>query len=81
MLSMRARGYRLRDSFGDVLGGLYLREEFIGGQTIEHDAAEIAAPRQMEPPAPPTPPIMDAPPEPPVTKQYAMTTPEPSRTA
>jgi hypothetical protein len=58
MLKMRARGYRLRDSFGDVLGGLYLREEFIGGQTIEHDPAEKAPARQqvMTPPTPPDPP-------------------------
>ena len=31
MLTMRARGYRLRDSFSDRLGGLYLREELDDG--------------------------------------------------
>ena len=39
MLQMRARGFRLHDSFPDVLGGMYLREEMMGA-TIEHDAAE-----------------------------------------
>ena len=30
MLQMRARGFRLHDSFPDVLGGMYLREELMG---------------------------------------------------
>lgn len=45
MLSMRARGYALRDVFPDVLGGMYLAEE-LQGETI--DAPAI--------PTPPTPP-------------------------
>ena len=48
MLQMRARGFRLHDSFPDVLGGMYLREE-LEGQTIEHEA--------LEPPKPPEPPV------------------------
>jgi len=45
MLRMRARAFALRDGFADVLGGLYLKEEFDG---IEGKAATI--------PTPPTPP-------------------------
>jgi hypothetical protein len=58
MLTMRARGYALRDNFADVLGGLYLREEFTG-TTIEGTLESSPAP--LGPPNPP---------EPPVTKQY-----------
>jgi hypothetical protein len=61
MLTMRARGYALRDNFADALGGLYLREEFTG-TTIE---GELAPPPRMspsapvgEPPVPPPPPDM-----------------------
>ena len=45
MLQMRARAFTLRDGFADVLGGLYLKEEFDG---IEGKAVSI--------PTPPTPP-------------------------
>jgi hypothetical protein len=74
MLLMRARGYRLRDSFPDVLGGLYLREEFAGA-TIEGEAVELPAPTQSRqahdpgvahrPPAPPPPDRAEGPPAPP----------------
>ena len=60
MLQMRARGFRLHDSFPDVLGGMYLREELMGS-TIEHDPSET-------PPARPA--RLSEPPEPPVAKQY-----------
>jgi hypothetical protein len=68
MLQMRARGFRLRDSFPDILGGLYLREEFTG-TTIEGElAGEQRATGSYDPPEPP------APPEPPVPRE---TPPEP----
>lgn len=35
MLQMRARAFALRDTFADVLGGLYLREEVDGAQQTE----------------------------------------------
>jgi hypothetical protein len=54
MLVMRARGFRLRDSFGDILGGLYLKEEF-EGTTIEGELAS-RPPSDIEPPPPPPPP-------------------------
>lgn len=46
MLQMRARAFALRDTFADVLGGLYLREE------IEDRELRDVTPRE-EPPAPP----------------------------
>jgi hypothetical protein len=46
MLKMRARGFALRDSFSDVLGGMYLAEE-LQGETID------AAPAIPTPPTPP----------------------------
>ena len=57
MLQMRARGFRLHDSFPDVLGGMYLREEFTG-TTIEHEALEAPPepPASRSPPPPPPPP-------------------------
>lgn len=50
MLQMRARAFALRDGFADVLGGLYLREEFDGGEMRD------ITPQAPEPPAPPPPP-------------------------
>lgn len=45
MLQMRARSWALRDGFGDVLGGLHVREEYMGtvveGQTIDGDGNVI----------------------------------------
>jgi hypothetical protein len=48
MLQMRARAFTLRDGFADVLGGLYLKEEFDG---VDGRASVIPTP-----PTPPTPP-------------------------
>lgn len=48
MLKMRARGFALRDEFGDVLGGLHLQEE------IEADEFEVSE-RGMESRDPPSP--------------------------
>ena len=45
MLQMRARAFCLRDTYADVLGGLYIREEL-------DDMDD--APRAPRPPAPPT---------------------------
>ena len=50
MLQMRARAFCLRDGFADVLGGLYLKEEFDG---IEGRAERQAAPIPPEPPPDP----------------------------
>jgi hypothetical protein len=49
MLQMRARAFALRDAFPDVLGGLYLREEFEGvtrapSPTDEHSRSDEATP-------------------------------------
>lgn len=52
MLQMRARGFRLRDSYADVLGGMYLAEELQG------EAIDAAIP------TPPTPPAITSPPVP-----------------
>ena len=78
MLAMRARGFRLRDSFPDVLGGMYVREEFTG-TTIEGELAPAplaSSPRVVDNPPPPPgynghagagedAPIKDEPPPPP----------------
>lgn len=56
MLQMRARAFALRDTFADVLGGLYLREE-MEGHTGSSEPRDIT-PRD-EPPAPP--PTIEAP--------------------
>lgn len=53
MLQMRARAFALRDTFADVLGGLYLREEI-----EDHREARDVTPRE-DPPAPPL--VIDAP--------------------
>jgi hypothetical protein len=80
MLVMRARGFRLRDSFGDVLGGLYLKEEF-EGTTIE---GEVIADRpsrpssDIEPPAPP-PEAPGKPVEPPPPPEAAGAPPSPPK--
>lgn len=55
MLQMRARAFALRDTFADVLGGLYLREEMEG--VNGHSEMRDVTPRD-EPPAPP---VIDAP--------------------
>lgn len=47
MLQMRARAFCLRDGFPDVLGGLYLKEEF-DGVTIEAEPVEAAEPINAE---------------------------------
>jgi hypothetical protein len=53
MLQMRARAFALRDTFADVLGGLYLREEMEGvGNGNGHSDMRDVTPRD-EPPAPP----------------------------
>ena len=44
MLQMRARAFALRDAFPDVLGGLYLTEEFVGSA----DESERAGPSQNQ---------------------------------
>ena len=54
MLQMRARAFCLRDGFADVLGGLYLKEEFDG---IEGQARDMTP----TPPVPPPPPLTIAP--------------------
>lgn len=70
MMMYRARGFRFRDSFTDVLGGMHISEEFYGA-TIE---GELAPPQQAQPPReppprePPVPPVPPPPPpEPPST--------------
>jgi hypothetical protein len=69
MLVMRARGFRFRDSFTDVLGGLYISEEMMGPVIEGELAVETAPPHRMsrmdigDPPEPPPEPIGD-PPEP-----------------
>lgn len=55
MQQMRARGYALRDTFTDVLGGMYLREEI-----EESDDSAATPPKSARPVAPP-PPEDDAP--------------------
>lgn len=68
MLQMRARGFRLRDSFADKLGGLWLREELLG-PVIEGETSPPSLippeppPEAQEPPPPPAGP--ETPPEPP----------------
>lgn len=52
MLQMRARAFALRDVFADVLGGLYLREEFDESQSGQRQ--QSSAP--VTPPSPPSPP-------------------------
>lgn len=44
MLQMRARGFRLRDSFSDALCGLYIREELEGVETEMRDITPPPAP-------------------------------------
>lgn len=67
MLQMRARGFNLRDSHPDVLGGMYLAEE-LQGETI--DATAI--------PTPPTPPkLAQAPSGVPSPPSDACVTPSP----
>lgn len=51
MLQMRARGFVLRDGFADVLGGMYLREEFEG---VEGEMRDVTPP-----PPPPRPEITE----------------------
>ncbi|MFO1151176.1 MAG: hypothetical protein U1E62_22595 [Alsobacter sp.] len=48
MLQMRARAFALRDVFPDVLGGLYLREEFEDAPASEAPASEDADRMQGE---------------------------------
>lgn len=55
MLKMRARGFRLRDAFSDVLGGMYLTEE-LQGEAIE----AIAIPTPPVPPSRIVPVVSDA---------------------
>jgi hypothetical protein len=74
MLTMRARGFRLRDSFPDVLGGLYLREEF-AGTTIEATALERQETSLRGPPEPPS--ASSGPPEPPPPPPPSSGPPEP----
>jgi hypothetical protein len=64
MLQMRARGFRFRDSFTDVLGGLYISEELMGPVIEGELAPETLPPRRMafgDPPNPPPEPIGDPP--------------------
>lgn len=82
MLTMRARGFALRDGFADVLGGMYLREEIDEderssragnkpGQLLPpietHDALRVKA-RAQHPPQP-TPPSPPPPPPSPIPPQ------------
>lgn len=46
MCQMRARGFPLRDTFADVLGGMYLREELEG---IEPEMTDITPPAAPQP--------------------------------
>lgn len=63
MLQMRARGYALRDTFPDILRGIYLREEMTDAEGRE--MKDITPPPvKMAPPPPPPP---GAPPPPPST--------------
>jgi hypothetical protein len=74
MLQMRARGFGLRDNFADVLGGLYLREEFTG-VTIEGELSPPPAPPTRGVGGPPPPPPDEGPPIPPEEQtigDYAM---------
>jgi hypothetical protein len=77
MLTMRARGFALRDGFADVLGGMYLREELdedehpsrggpitsgIGNKPGQLPPAKLAQPRPPQPePSPPPPPPIPQP--------------------
>jgi len=61
MLQMRARGFALRDSFPDVLGGLYLHEEIEGEEAATpsrqmKDVTPIEEEPEGPPPAPSAPP-------------------------
>jgi hypothetical protein len=57
MLAMRARAFCLRDGFADVLGGMYLREEFDDAPATEHAANTVR--RASAPPPPPPPPAIE----------------------
>jgi hypothetical protein len=66
MLQMRARGFRLRDTFPDVTSGLYSREELMASDAVDaldlsgditppRSAREIAAEVETAPNPPPPP--------------------------
>jgi hypothetical protein len=55
MLQMRARAFALRDTFADVLGGLYLREELDGEPTLREPTLREAAVRDPVPAGAPHP--------------------------
>jgi hypothetical protein len=59
MLSMRARAFNLRDTYTDVLGGMYLAEELQGTEPGIHAPATGEPPRAQlaPPPAPPSAPV------------------------
>jgi len=42
MMKMRARGFTSRDLFADVLGGMYLAEELIGGDSFDPGKMRVA---------------------------------------
>jgi len=48
MLQMRARAFALRDCFADVLGGLYIAEEFVGDEPMK----DVTPPRTQDAPDP-----------------------------
>jgi hypothetical protein len=86
MLQMRARGWCARDTFPDVLGGLYIREEIEGDTYIDvtpneppaPPEAATAAPGANEPPPPPVEASVapaDEPPVPPATEHIAVELP------
>jgi hypothetical protein len=51
MLQMRARAFALRDGFADVLGGLYIAEEFVGAEPMK----DVTPPRTQDAPDPDAP--------------------------
>lgn len=71
MLTMRARGFALRDLFADVLGGMYLREE------IEGDYRDMRVTDDHQPPVPAVIKHMPDPPTPIVPDRETQVKPEP----
>lgn len=49
MLMFRARAFNLRDVFPDVLGGMYLKEEFDGVEDANYQEVKKDAPRKTAP--------------------------------
>lgn len=59
MLQMRARAFTLRDTYADVLGGMYLAEE-LQGTEVDRGGHIPSAPALAPPPAPPPSPAAKA---------------------